>query len=47
MATQVCREQTPQLAGQGRQHSAACHHPAIDLVAGTSTHPQPETVEAR
>ncbi|MEV1329273.1 dipeptide/oligopeptide/nickel ABC transporter permease/ATP-binding protein [Micromonospora costi] len=32
MVTEICREQTPRLAGQ-RQHEVACHHPAIDVTA--------------
>ncbi|GAA4624161.1 dipeptide/oligopeptide/nickel ABC transporter permease/ATP-binding protein [Actinoallomurus vinaceus] len=44
MATEVCRTETPRLDGQGLRHSAACHHPAIDLAgsmsaAGTGTPP--------
>ncbi|SDY47589.1 peptide/nickel transport system permease protein [Saccharopolyspora shandongensis] len=31
MATALCEERTPVLSGQGRFHSVACHHPAIDL----------------
>ncbi|MCI2417357.1 dipeptide/oligopeptide/nickel ABC transporter permease/ATP-binding protein [Saccharopolyspora sp. K220] len=31
MATAICDEKPPALAGQGRFHSVACHHPAIDL----------------
>jgi peptide/nickel transport system permease protein len=30
-ATEVCRTETPQLEGQGRHHSVACHHPALDI----------------
>jgi peptide/nickel transport system permease protein len=33
MATAVCDEQTPVLAGRGRFHSVACHHPAIEIAA--------------
>ncbi|MCO6010380.1 dipeptide/oligopeptide/nickel ABC transporter permease/ATP-binding protein [Actinoallomurus purpureus] len=36
MATEVCRTETPRLEGQGRRHSAACHHPAIDLAGSMS-----------
>ncbi|MFE9654926.1 dipeptide/oligopeptide/nickel ABC transporter permease/ATP-binding protein [Micromonospora sp. NPDC006431] len=32
MATEICRTQTPRLAGQ-RHHEVACHHPAIDVTA--------------
>ncbi|MFE9207154.1 dipeptide/oligopeptide/nickel ABC transporter permease/ATP-binding protein [Micromonospora sp. NPDC007230] len=32
MATEICRTQTPRLAGQ-RHHEVACHHPAIDIPA--------------
>ncbi|MGS2616415.1 dipeptide/oligopeptide/nickel ABC transporter permease/ATP-binding protein [Micromonospora sp. LZ34] len=31
MATEVCRTSTPELAGDPRRHTAACHHPAIEL----------------
>ncbi|MGP4016256.1 dipeptide/oligopeptide/nickel ABC transporter permease/ATP-binding protein [Saccharopolyspora sp. 5N708] len=31
MATAVCEQEAPVLAGQGRFHSVACHHPAIDI----------------
>jgi peptide/nickel transport system permease protein len=31
MATAVCREQVPRLAGNGPAHTVACHHPAVDL----------------
>ncbi|MEV0400332.1 dipeptide/oligopeptide/nickel ABC transporter permease/ATP-binding protein [Actinoallomurus sp. NPDC050550] len=36
MATDVCRTETPRLDGQGLRHSAACHHPAIDLAGSMS-----------
>ncbi|WP_433186590.1 dipeptide/oligopeptide/nickel ABC transporter permease/ATP-binding protein [Actinoallomurus sp. CA-150999] len=36
MATDVCRTETPHLDGQGLRHSAACHHPAIDLAGSMS-----------
>ncbi|GAB3330363.1 dipeptide/oligopeptide/nickel ABC transporter permease/ATP-binding protein [Micromonospora halotolerans] len=32
MASEICRTQTPRLAGQ-RHHEVACHHPAIDVTA--------------
>jgi peptide/nickel transport system permease protein len=32
MVTEICRVQTPRLAGQ-RHHEVACHHPAIDVTA--------------
>jgi peptide/nickel transport system permease protein len=35
-ATDVCRTETPRLEGQGRHHSAACHHPALDISAPMS-----------
>jgi peptide/nickel transport system permease protein len=35
-ATEVCRTQTPRLEGQGRRHSVACHHPALDIAAPMS-----------
>ncbi|MCW2862526.1 MAG: oligopeptide/dipeptide transporter, ATPase subunit, partial [Actinoallomurus sp.] len=35
-ATEVCRTETPQLEGQGRHHSVACHHPALDISAPLS-----------
>ncbi|GAB3980668.1 dipeptide/oligopeptide/nickel ABC transporter permease/ATP-binding protein [Actinoallomurus acanthiterrae] len=46
MATEICRTETPRLDGQGLRHSAACHHPAIDLAgsmsaAGTGAPPAP------
>ena len=31
MATGICRAQTPRLEGRGRDHSVACHHPALDI----------------
>ena len=31
MATEICRAQTPHLEGRGRDHSVACHHPALDI----------------
>ncbi|MFJ6566339.1 dipeptide/oligopeptide/nickel ABC transporter permease/ATP-binding protein [Streptomyces sp. NPDC091292] len=33
MASEVCRDTAPGLAGDGRRHSAACHHPAVALRA--------------
>jgi peptide/nickel transport system permease protein len=35
-ATEVCRTETPRLEGQGRRHSVACHHPALDISAPLS-----------
>ncbi|GGS75493.1 dipeptide/oligopeptide/nickel ABC transporter permease/ATP-binding protein [Nonomuraea spiralis] len=32
MATDVCRTETPVLAGEARRHAVACHHPAVELV---------------
>ncbi|HEY2672030.1 MAG TPA: dipeptide/oligopeptide/nickel ABC transporter permease/ATP-binding protein [Rugosimonospora sp.] len=33
MATEICRREQPLLAGQGRYHSVACHHPALEIPA--------------
>jgi peptide/nickel transport system permease protein len=33
LASEVCRAQAPQLAGEGRQHAVACHHPAIETAS--------------
>jgi peptide/nickel transport system permease protein len=35
-ATEVCQTETPRLEGQGRHHSMACHHPALDISAPMS-----------
>jgi peptide/nickel transport system permease protein len=35
MATDVCRNEAPPLAGTERRHQVACHHPAVPAVAGT------------
>ncbi|MDQ2844988.1 MAG: dipeptide/oligopeptide/nickel ABC transporter permease/ATP-binding protein [Actinomycetota bacterium] len=32
MATEICRTESPLLLGDGERHSAACHHPAADVV---------------
>ncbi|NUS03456.1 MAG: dipeptide/oligopeptide/nickel ABC transporter permease/ATP-binding protein [Nonomuraea sp.] len=37
MATDVCRTETPVLAGNARSHAVACHHPAVELV-GSEQH---------
>jgi peptide/nickel transport system permease protein len=41
MVTDVCRATAPELTGPDWRHSAACHHPAITLVA-----PEPVRNEA-
>jgi peptide/nickel transport system permease protein len=33
MSTEICRREQPLLAGQGRYHSVACHHPALEIPA--------------
>jgi peptide/nickel transport system permease protein len=33
LATEICRAQAPRLAGEGRQHAVACHHPAIETAS--------------
>ncbi|GIH14537.1 dipeptide/oligopeptide/nickel ABC transporter permease/ATP-binding protein [Rugosimonospora africana] len=33
MATEICRREQPVLEGQGRYHSVACHHPALEIPA--------------
>lgn len=35
-ATAVCRTDPPVLTGDGRRHSVACHHPALDVSAPLS-----------
>ncbi|QKW06381.1 dipeptide/oligopeptide/nickel ABC transporter permease/ATP-binding protein [Streptomyces sp. NA04227] len=32
LASELCRTTAPELLGRGRLHSAACHHPALDLL---------------
>ncbi|MGI5230023.1 dipeptide/oligopeptide/nickel ABC transporter permease/ATP-binding protein [Actinoallomurus sp. CA-142502] len=41
-ATEVCRTETPRLAGRDDQHSVACHHPAVDIPTSLSASAAPK-----